>query len=371
MGRTVVGLDIGSSGLRAVQFSLGKGAPVLEKVGTILLPRGAVEAGEIKDVAAVTGALKELWANHKFSTKHVHIGVASDNVLVRQMDLDWMEPAEFAKALKYQVVDVISMPVEEANLDYHVLGEFDAPDENGTTKRMVRILLVAATIETVDGFVNAVRDAGLLPVKADLVPFALIRASRPGPAVPNSAEAVIDIGADVTNVIIHQGGQPRFVRIVTGQGGNAITDALVERFGWTAEDAERTKAELGLSTQMQASAMSGDNVFADGQPSAPAAQEHPAQAVITQVTAAFIGEIRTSLDFFLSSSGDIDTLSRVVLTGGGSLMKGLASRLASELRMPVEYGTPMQGLAKGKSLTTDDMADQRMAVAVGLALGAS
>ena len=86
-------------------------------------------AGVVADPAALAKGLKELWALGKFTTKRVVFGLANDRILVRQLDLDWMEPADFRKALAYSVADQIPMSVDEANLDFHVLEEIPASEE--------------------------------------------------------------------------------------------------------------------------------------------------------------------------------------------------------------------------------------------------
>lgn len=368
MGRTVVALDIGSENLRAIEFTRGRRAPTVKKIATSRLAHGVVEAGEVRDPDALSAALKALWSDGKLASKRVVFGVANNSVMVRQLELDWLVPAEFAKALKFQVADHIPMPVEDTNLGYHVLSEYDAPNPEGPgTKRMVRILLVVATSDMVSSFVAPIRAAGLLPIKLELAPFALIRAAEPaataaGPAQPGSgvgvAEAAVDIGADVTTVVVHRQGQPRYVRILTGHGGNAVTDALAGRHGWSRDVAERAKRDSAP-------------VSVPPGPGSPA----PGDDVIARESGLTIGEIRNSLDYFMSTSPDVTSLSRVVLTGGGSKLPGLEARLGSELRMPVHAGDPWQsmGAQKKRAARPDSEGGSvaELAVALGLALGAA
>ena len=114
MASRVVGLDIGTSGVRAAELTLGKGAATLERFGQVALPEGAVRDGEVVDVAAVAAAVKQLWAQAKFSTKKVVVGVANQKVVVRQVDLPWLPLDELKKSLAYQVQDFIPLPVEQA-----------------------------------------------------------------------------------------------------------------------------------------------------------------------------------------------------------------------------------------------------------------
>lgn len=354
----MVAVDLGGSGIRAAQFKVGKTTPTIVKVGYVPLPEGAVEDGAVKDAEAVGEALKDLWAQEKFSSKNVVFGVATGNVLVRMKTLEWDVEADFRKSLKYQpgVAEDLTFDIDKANLDYHTLYEYTGALPDGTEKKMKAILLVAAEKELVDGFVAAIRHAGLHPVHADLTPFALIRSVTPvaAPVAANdTVEVIIDMGLDVTTVILHQNGQPRFVRMVSGQAGRHLTRMLSEHFSWSIEDAERTKVELGLT----------GGVSADG-------SQHPAQQIINHVVSAFIAEIRNSIDYFLDATPQISSVSRAVLSGGGTNIKGLRERITSELRVPVEYATPQQVLPTGKSVTVPEgLTESQLSAVYGLAIG--
>lgn len=354
----MVALDLGGSGIRAVQFTVGKGAPVVEKVGRIALPDGAIVDGEVKDPEVVGDTLKQLWSQEKFSSKQVVFGVANAQVQVRIKTLDWDIDDDFRKSLKYQpgVAEEMSFDVDKANLDYHTLYEYTTPTPEGEERRMKAILLVAAEQEMVDAFVRAIQHAGLHPVACDLTPFALIRSVKPAETdtpAGESVEVIIDMGLDVTNVILHQNGQPRLVRIVARTAGRHLTKRLAEHFTWSEVDAERAKIDLGLT----------GGTSADG-------VQHPAQQVINHVASAFITEIRTTIDYFLSSTPQVSEVSRVVLTGGGSNIKGFKERLASELRVQVEFASPAQVVTVGKKVVLPEgLSEADLAVALGLATG--
>ena len=364
--RKVVCLDVGSSGLRAAQFSL-RSTPVggkvcrLDRYAAVELPEGAVTGGVVVDPAAVGKALRALWSSGRFSTKRVVFGLANDRVLVRQLDLDWMEPADFRKALSYSVADQIPMSVDEANLDFHVLEDIPAgPDLE--TERQLRILLVAAATEMVDTFLNALAEADLTPVKAELAPFALIRAANPTPAPDpkaegaDSAEAIVDIGSDTLTVVVHANGQPRFVRTVAQLGGRAITGELQQKFGWSFEEAEAAKAQYGLPRPRAA----GDDEKVN--------LEHPAQQAIEERVAGVVAEVRTTLNFFLSAGTGVRTLSRIVLTGGGSRLNGLHDRIAEAMGTEVvTLVTPSEVRSRQSAVADDDLG--AVALLSGLALG--
>jgi type IV pilus assembly protein PilM len=349
-GRSAVGLDIGTSGVRAAELAFGKGVSTLQRFGQVALPTGAVKDGEVVDQETVAGALKQLWSQARFSSKKVVIGVANQKVVVRQVDLPWLPTDELRKSLSFQVQDFIPIPVEQAILDYHPIEEF--VDESGT--RTVRVLLVAAAREMVTSMLGAVTKAGLDPVMVDLTPFAVLRSLAAQEEVGMAsvpAEAIVDIGASVTNIVVHQGGVPRFVRILL-MGGSMVTEAVADRMGVPLEHAESVKQEMGMVAPDQL----------DG---------HPAGRVIDATAATFVEEVRGSLDYYLAQP-NAARLRRILVTGGGSRLGGLAQRLSMATRLPVELATPMSVLKVGKTgLSPEQLSyvEPLVAVPVGLAMG--
>lgn len=349
MTRTVVGLDIGSSGVRAVELRPGR-RPAVRRSASVDLPAGVVKAGVLADAEALTEALRDLWAQGRFGSRAVALGLANDSVLVRQMDLEWMAPADFRKALRYQVADALPVPVDEANLDYHLLDELEAEEsETEEARKLARIMLVAAGREMVDGYVHAVEAAGLRVVRADLAPFALVRATAASHPTSES-DVVVDIGADMITVVLVRDGAPKSVRMISGIGGETITHALQERYDWAWEDAERSKRVLGIIPEV------GDD----------AQTAHPARALVAEQARVLVGEIRTTLEFFAGPAGGERPFSRLLLTGRGSLLRGLDALLADELGVEVTALAPFGG-RRARDLDTEHWA--AYAAATGLCLG--
>lgn len=345
-----MGLDIGTSGVRAVELRLGRGGATLERFGQVALAPGAVRDGEVVDAEAVAAALRQLWAATRFSTKKVVVGVANQKVVVRQVDLPWLPMAELRASLAFQVQDHIPMPVDQAVLDLHPLEE--RTGEGGA--RVLRGLLVAASRDMVTATLDAVTRAGLQPSTVDLTSFALLRSQAHADSGLGAveAEALVDIGAGVTNIVVHQGGVPRFVRILL-MGGADITGSVADRLGVGLQEAEAVK---------QASGMSASPAAGDG---------HAAARAVEGTAAAFVEEVRGSLDYYAASSG-AGRVGRVVLSGGGSRLGGLVQRLSAATRLPVEVARPLSLLKLGRTgLTDEQLADVEpvVSVPVGLALG--
>jgi type IV pilus assembly protein PilM len=349
--RGAVGLDIGTSGVRAAQLGSGKSGPILQRFGQVALPPGAVRDGEVVDPVTVAAAIRQLWSQAKFRSKKVVVGVANQRVVVRQVDLPWIPAAELRRSLAFQVADAIPIPVEQAILDFHPLEE--RTGEGG--ERLLRVLLVAASRETVAQTMAAVTGAGLTPTMVDLTSFAVLRALVTPDALglTQEAEALVDVGASVTNILVHQEGVPRFVRILL-MGGSDVTEAVAQRMGVPVEQAESVKQQLGLP------------------PDPLTAGAHPASRILEAAATQWIEEVRGSLDYHLAQPGAV-RLHRLVLSGGGGQLVGLAARLANATRLPVHYAAPMSRLSVGKTgLTPKQLryVEPLVAVPVGLAMGA-
>lgn len=342
---SAIGLDIGSSAVRAVQLSGGRGPKTLERLGQVMLPPGAVRDGEVVQPDQVVEALKLLWQQYKFKGRKVALGVANQQVVVRQVDLPSLPRDQMRESLPFQVQDLIPIPVEQAQLDFEVLSEYQMPD--GTA--MSRLLLVAAAKSMVDSLLEILDRAKLTPVVLDLDAFALLRALISETSAQTQDEGygdmIVSIGSGVTNIVVHSQGVPRFVRILL-MGGNSVTEGLMNASGMAWEQAEAYKAQPN--------------------PTGSEAQ------VVNDRSERFISEIRGSLDYYRGQNEALQ-IQRLVLTGGGSLLPGLPGRLAQAVRLPVDRGHPMQSLKIGNlSLSPEQLeeAEPFLAVAVGLAMGA-
>lgn len=348
-GRSAIGLDIGTSGVRAAELSFGKRGVTLEKFGQVALPEGAVRDGEVVDAESVAAALKQLWSHTGFSHKQVVLGVANQRVIVRQVDLPALPEKELKASLAFQVQDFLPMPVEQAVLDFHPVEELNQPGQ----PRQLRGLLVAAVREMVLSNVNAAQKAGLRVTSVDLTPFAVLRSLGSFGAADADTVALVDVGSRVSNIVVHRAGVPLFVRILL-MGGQDVTDALADTLGVTRAQAEAVKQNPNLT-----------GIDHNQQLSAGRALESTA--------AAFVDEVRSSLDYFASSAPAGVRLDRLVLSGGGSRLQGLADRLEAATRLPVTVGNALTNVAVGRTGLTDEQitfVQPLVAVPVGLALGA-
>src|SRR5436190_7603713 len=279
MAKTRIGLDVGSTAARAVELNVAAEPPVLVRAAQVPMQPGAIENGEIRQPEAVTDALRELWRRGGFKNRQVYMGVGNQRVVVREVALPWLPLKELREALPYQVQEYIPIPIDEAVLDFDPLDEFE---QEG--RRMIRVLLVAAQKAMVHALVQTAQAARLEPVGLDLTPFALVRAvgeTNGGPVMAEAGdEAVVDVGADITSICVHEHTVPRFVRILPS-GGNDITLAVSRALSIQEDVAERLKR--------------GEAV--EGAPSVEDASRIAAGRAVT-----FVDEIRSSLEFYTAQS---------------------------------------------------------------------
>lgn len=255
------------------------------------------------------------------------------------------------------------MPIDDANLDYHLLDDVEVDGADGTKRRVSRILLVAAAREMVDAFVGAADRAGLRTVGVDIVPFALVRSAlssaRLAPDEVAPLEALVDIGLDVVTVIVHEAGSPLYVRMMPNVGSDAITRAIQQRYSWTWDEAERTKVVVGLAGH---SKLTPEVPRADG-------LDHPAQQVVAAEAEALVAEVAATLDY-ARDSGRPD-LARILLAGAGSRLGGLDSLFQERLGVPVERAVLGDRVRAPKGSRHKDVDDLALLIPAGLCLGSA
>lgn len=344
MGERHVGLDIGSFAVRAAEVSIDAGVPTLHRFAQITLPARAVEQGEIIDPTAVSDAIKALWAKGGFKSRRVVVGLSTPDVKVRQAEVPAFGPDEVRSALRYETQDVMPFAEEGSVVDFLVQERFDSDG-----REMLRVLVVAAPLGRIDQSVSAVMAAGLVVEAVDLMPFALVRSlASAGP--DSGGEIIVSVGAGLTSVVVHAGGVPLMVRTTAG-GGGAITEALAEQLSVPYEQAEAIKR-------------TGATQVGDGGQVA---------ALVDSKLDALVGDIAGSIDYFVAQAAEAP-VSRIMLTGAGSLVPGLRERISAQARLPVLPADALTNVALGRTRLTPEQlvaASTSLAGPIGLALAPS
>ena len=329
--RVRIGLDIGSSAVRAAEVTTDGGRGKVSRFAQVGLPLGAVVEGEVRDEATVVAAIKRLWSEGGFAGRDVVVGISSQRSMVRQVEMPKMGAHELRSALRYEMGDLLPIPVEQAVFDFVELGPGRPKGDGGET---TQVLLLVAQREIVMDHIRVVKRAGLKVRAVDSSPLALLRAVPPG---SEGLEVVVSLGAHLVVVAVRQGTTPRFLRTVT-RGDQSFASARQE--------------SVGAPAALPASARPSS-------PSSATARLDPT-----------VEEVRGSIEYFLAYAQGAQ-LEGVALTGGGADGTGIAERFASVLAMPVRIGST--GLEyDAASLDLDEAqlkeASFRWGAAVGLAL---
>ncbi len=342
MAQLTVGLDIGTSAVRAAEIDVGHARPVLHTYGQVGLPPGSLVDGEIRDISAVTESIVKLWKNGQFSSNSVIVGIAGLRAITREIDLPFVPDDEVDSAVRFQSEEVIPFPPDQTILSSQVLADYTSSEGD----KMRRVLVAAAHVDLVNAVIDAVEKAGLTVEGVDLISSALVRAVG-GQEASEQPEAIVSVGAGLTVVVVHQQGRPQFVRTI-GSGGNATTAAVSAALDLPISDAEGVKRRIGESSaQIQAA-------------------ERAAQSSMTEL----VGEIRNSIQYFASLPGRLP-VSRVLVTGGGSELFGLLPMLEAQVRLPVLTVSPLTRLDTSRLDLNEEQAAEVgpvLATPIGFAL---
>src|SRR5437764_2026226 len=349
MAQRAVGLDVGTSAVRAVELVLGREQVTLTRFGQVALPAGAVRGAEVIDAPAVAAAIRRLWREAGFRSRTVVLGVGNQRVVVRQADFPEMTAEDMRSALQFQAQDLIPIPIEDAILDFQAIEHFPSSDGD-----MVRVLLVAAQRDMVRSLLAGVEGGGLSASMVDLIPFALMRALTQASLVQDlepTAEAIVCVGASITNVVVHQRGVPEFVRML-GVGGDEIT--------------------AGIATQLRVDVDTAEALKRRADPDSPDDLESRTAQIVIAQSSLLIEEIRGSLDYY-QAQPEASPLGRIILTGGGSCTINLRDSLKQTLGLAVQDGHPPSAVEFARTGIPEDRlieSEPLLAVPIGLALAA-
>jgi len=365
MAMNVVGLDIGSTGVRGVELKASKkGKLNLLRFHEVPLPPGAVSRGEVVDPEIVGIALKKLWSEAKFKSKNVVLGIGNERILVRDLSVPKMSLKYIRESLPFQVQSMLQMPLEDCLLDFYPVSE--STGEHGPT---VNGLLIAAEKREILGNIRAAERAGLIPVEVDLIPFALNRLLVHRVHV-NGTVALVEVGGNTTSIIIANHGVPLFVRIIPA-GGNDLTQALVSGLEINYEKAEELKRVLKYSlesiTENDSSAKTSQCGCAKCVAEFASANDSGALEILQTVTSELLGSLRSTVNYFNNTRPE-DPVLQVLLTGGGARLSGFAQALSEMTHISVTAADPFALITLSRKLKVKKLQESDPSISVALAL---
>jgi type IV pilus assembly protein PilM len=341
--KSLVGLDIGSSAVKAVELKpAGRGYRVAA-YGSELLPPDSIVDGAIIDAAAVADAVRRLFESRGIRTRDVAASLSGSSVIVKKITLPAMSEAELADSIYWEAEQYIPFDIQDVNLDYQVLEPADKSAANGS----IEVLLVAAKKEKIADYTGVISQAGRAAVVVDVDAFALQNAYEINYGIePRTVVVLLNAGAGATNINILSGEQSVFTRDVS-IGGNAYTEAIQRELNLPHEAADQLKRGVSV-----------DGVSYDD-----------ARPVLRAVTENVMLEIQKTFDFF-KATAESERIDRIVVSGGASRAEGLTEMLAERFDAPVDTFDPFRKVAFDAKKLGGDPAEigPTAAVAVGLAL---
>jgi len=341
--KAVVGLDIGSSAVKAVELKqAGKGWKVAAFAIQPVPPDSIVD-GAIIDGAAVADAIRRIFEDKRFKTKEVAASLSGNAVIVKKINLPAMTEAELAESIYWEAEQYIPFDIQDVNIDYQIL-DAGAGGEGGT----MEVLLVAAKKEKIADYTGVISQAGRTPVIVDVDAFALQNAFEMNYGLEKEQVVVLlNFGASAININIITGDQSVFTRDIS-MGGNSYTEAVQKELNLPFESAEQLKR---------------------GQP-VEGVNAEDVTPVLHTMTENVLLEIQKTFDFYKASATS-DRIDRIVLSGGAARVDGFVPALQERFGTVVELFNPFQKITwEPGRLGVEDAegVSPAAAVAVGLAL---
>jgi type IV pilus assembly protein PilM len=344
----IIGLKVGASQIAASRIINNGTAKLMQLARTPLAP-GIVVAGEVRDVPALGQALDRFFTENKLPRRGIRLGIGTNRVGVRTLDIEGIDDErQVGNAVRFRAHEALSIPIDQAVLDYHVIGE--SVDESGVLSR--RVVLAAAYREPIDHYIEACRLARLQLVGIDLEAFALLRAVAPPSENGSGAAALValSLGHDRSTLAISDGAVCDFTRVLEW-GGGKLEAAIGRDLGMTGEEA----AELKHLVSLESDAVESDDP-----------RVVRARAAVHREAQTLARELVASLQFYQTQPGSLP-ISEILVTGGTSQLPGLVEEIERLTRARVRAADPLSGVQAERGVgDRDDLASLTVAIGLGV-----
>lgn len=352
---TIVGIDIGSSSIAAVQIEPTPRGWELVNAAVMPTPPEAVKEGVVLNLVDVSGNIRTMLKDAGIKATGGVCAISGSQVIVRQVQFTKMPEATLRKSIKYEASKHIASSMDDSVVEFEILG--DAPESG-----QMNVMLVAAPRDLVESRVKALELAGIEPLAVDVEAFALIRALvefNASDTYLHKTVALIDIGASHTDVNIVSCGEFALTRNIP-IAGNSFTNAVKSLIGASFDEAEKLKLEMTAAQALDE--MSYDE------------NENKCWRVVQPLLDELVREIRRSINYYQSQfpEGSTETMvSELVLSGGSARMKGIDSYISSKLGISARAANIFSGSAINTSRVPSSFISEHesvLAVGTGLAL---
>jgi type IV pilus assembly protein PilM len=338
----IVGLDIGSSAIKAVELKpAGKGGDYqLVNIGMESLSPEAIVDGAIMDAGSVIDAIQRLFATQKIKTGDVATSVSGNAVIVKKISLPQMSQEELAESIHWEAEQYIPFDIQDVAIDYEVLDE-------GAGGNM-DVLLVAVKKDKISDYTSVISQAGKSPSVVDVDVFALQNCYEVNYGMdPGRVVALLNVGASIMNINIIKGSTSIFNRDIA-VAGNQYTDAI--------------QKDLNLSFDQAEALKRGGRV--EG------ASMESLYPILQSVSENIALEVQKTFDFFKATSSE-ERIDRMFLSGGTSKVQGLRDLLGERFEAGVEIMNPFNAITYNPKDFDPDFINEigpQAAIAVGLAV---
>ena len=340
--KSMVGVDIGSSSVKAVELQGKNNDFQLVSLGYEALPPDSIVDGQIMELNSVSNAIGNIFAEHKIKSTKVAAGVNGHSVIVKNIVLPQMTDDELQESFAWHAEEHIPFDISDVNLDYHV---------TGSTDDAIHVLMAACKRDKIANVKQAIQLAGKQPSIIDVDAFALQNCYELNyDPQPGQVVALLNIGASTTNINILNGARSVFTRDATF-GGNQYTSLLQKELGLTFDQAERVKR---------------------GMPMPEGSEPREIEPILDTVSDILALEIQKTMDFYRATVEDGEAaVQKILVSGGGSKLGGLVEFLARRFEVPAEVFDPFRKIrVDSRGFDPEYMREivPEMAIAVGLAL---
>lgn len=338
-----LGIDIGTSSVKVVELKIDNGIYNLKNIGIAVLPEEAAQ-DELEPLDGLETALRHLLEVYGIQAREAVLSISGRDFFAREVTFPKMELAELAEAVKWDVTKYVPYEEDQYYYDFDVLPEGAEPSEE------MRVILVAAPKQAVDGLVMLMKRLKLHPVAIEGASFALARTLR-----SEENYILVDIGKENSKIMIFQEQVPIATRNVPIYG-DSFTEVIQNVMELSAEEAETLKQRQRVLPLQALEEKPEEDAEELAQRMEGLAEE-------------LISEIRRTIEYYRVQNKEA-VIDKVFISGGGARLGNLVEYIAASLAIPVCRHQPLENVVCSASFDPvylDSIAPQ-IAVAAGLAM---
>ena len=336
-----IGVDIGSHAIKVCHLAHGRKGLYLKNIGLANLPPSSIIHGVIKEPQVIANTLQSLINHLNIKTREIVFAISGYSVIIKKINLPVMSEKELSQSIQYEAQQHIPFDIKEVNLDFQILSPVKGDMDT------MSVLLVAAKKETLSAYQEIIDLSGLEASIADVAAFALANAYENSHPLDAAPVALINLGAgQITLHILNQNG-PIFTRDIF-LGGRQLTEKIQSLWNLSFEEAEKIK--LGKNRSPDQMDKIGPSVLS--------------------VVQNWTDEIKQVFDVLIASDPETKP-TKIILSGGSSLMPGLTQLLSKGLQLPVELFNPFSQFRIDPEVFDPNYLQSvgpQLAIAFGLAL---